>query len=188
MIPKTIIHLLSGGLDSVTMLYDLKAQGHFVHCLLFDYKQKHVRELTFAKAHCHRLGVLFTTMELPALNGLTDENWVVPNRNAIMLSLAVNVAVQAGADTITYGCNKDDADYPFPDCTLPFIQAMNKAVESAGYKIEICAPYLNKSKAWIGGFAQEIGVPIHEIWSCYRGGPIPCGTCPACIKLQSARK
>ena len=78
MIPKTIIHLLSGGLDSVTMLYDLKAQGHSIHCVLFDYKQKHVQELTFAKGHCHRLGVLFTTIELPALGGLTEGSSAKP--------------------------------------------------------------------------------------------------------------
>jgi len=167
------------------MLYDLQAQGHSVHCVLFDYKQRHVQELLFAKGHCGRLGVLYTTMELPALNGLTDESWIVPNRNAIFLSIAVNKAVEAGADTVTIGCNSDDASY-FTDCRQPFLDAMNQAVKAAGYDIEICAPYLNRSKTWIGGMAQELGVPIHEIWSCYRGGSKPCGKCPACEKLTNA--
>lgn len=185
MIPKTIIHLLSGGLDSVTLLYDLKAQGHSVHCLLFDYKQRHVQELTFAKWHCQRQQVLYTTIELPALGGLTDENWIIPNRNAIFLSVAVNVAMQAKADTVTIGCNKED-EAAFPDCRMAFIQTFNNMLTTAEIAVEVCAPYIQKSKAWIGGLAQEMGVPIHEIWTCYRGGVKPCGKCPACKKLQLA--
>lgn len=116
MLPKTIIHLLSGGLDSVTMLYDLHGKGERVHALLFDYGQKHVQELTWAKHHCQRLGIMFTTIDLPALRGseLTDGTGgvVVPNRNCILLSLAVNLAISAGADTVTYACNADDESLP----------------------------------------------------------------------------
>lgn len=188
MMPKTIIHLLSGGLDSVTMLYDLRQQGHNVHCLLFDYKQRHIQELTFAKGHCHRLGVLYTTMELPPLGGLTDDtHWIVPNRNCILLSLAVNLAVQAKAETVTIGCNKDD-EAGFPDCRMAFLQLFNTMLTAAEISVEVCAPYLDKSKAWIGGLAREMGVPTHEIWTCYRGGAKPCGECPACLKLAAALK
>lgn len=182
---KTIIHLLSGGLDSVTMLYDLHQQGHKVHCLLFDYKQQHVQELTFAKHHCRRLGVMFTTMELPRLGGLTESSWVVPNRNCVFLSLAVNLAIQAGADTVTIGCNKED-EAGFPDCRQAFLQLFNATMTTAEMPVEICAPYLDKSKAWIGGMARELGVPADQIWTCYKGGAKPCGECPACKKLQLA--
>lgn len=185
MIPKTIIHLLSGGLDSVTLLYDLKQQGHNVHCLLCDYKQRHVQELLFARGHCRRLGVLYSTRELPELGGLTDESWVVPFRNAVLISVAVNLAVKANADTVTIGCNADDAKM-FPDCRKTFIDPMNKVVKACGYDIEICAPYLGWMKWKIAAHAQEMGVPSNEIWSCYRGGTKPCGTCPACIKLKEA--
>lgn len=185
MIPKTIIHLLSGGLDSVTMLYDLKAQGQNVHCALFDYKQQHVQELTFAKEHCHRLGVLWTTVELPPLGGLTEASWIVPFRNPIMLSIAVNLAVQAKADTITIACNADDhAD--FPDCRWEVFDAMNHAAKLSGYSIEICAPYLDWPKWKISGLARELGVPTDMIWTCYKGGAKPCGECPACKKLEAA--
>lgn len=187
MIPKTIIHLLSGGLDSVIMLYDLKAQGHSIHCLLFDYRQRHKQELLWAKQHASRCGVLYTTIELPDLGGLTEQSWIVPNRNAIFLSVAVNVACKAGADTVTIGCNADDADY-FPDCRKLFLDAMNAAVKSAGYNVEICAPYLDKSKNWIGVRAKMIGVSASEIWTCYKGGEKPCGECPACEKLVIAMK
>ena len=63
MIPRTIIHLLSGGMDSVVLLYDLLDQGHEVHCLLFDYGQRHVKELDFAKWHCEHRSVLWTLVK-----------------------------------------------------------------------------------------------------------------------------
>ena len=185
MIPRTIIHLLSGGLDSVTLLYDLQSKGEKVHCLLVDYKQRHAQELTFASLHCRRLGLLWTKMEIPPLGGLTEENPVIPNRNAILLSLAVNLAVKAGADTVTIGCNAGDAAL-FPDCRPEFIAAMNSAVAAAGYRVEICAPYITKTKPWIAGMARELGVPIPETWSCYRGGAQPCGVCVACKTRQEA--
>jgi 7-cyano-7-deazaguanine synthase len=185
MIPKTIVHLLSGGLDSTTMLYDLKGQGHNVHCMLVDYRQKHVQELTFAKQHCHRLGVLFSTITIPPLGGLEDDNWIVPNRNAIMLSLAVNLAAQINADTVTIGCNKTD-EANFPDCRMAFIQLFNTMLTTAEIHVEVCAPYLDKPKAWIAGMARELGVDTSMIWTCYKGGAVPCGECPACQKLTEA--
>lgn len=187
MIPKTIIHLLSGGLDSVTMLYDFVGQKQIVHCLLFDYQQAHGRELIMARRHCERLNVPYSRITLPALGGLTDESWIVPNRNAILLSVAVNYAIEAKADVVTIGCNADDAE-AFPDCRKPFLDAMNQAVRAAGYNVEICAPYLDKKKWQIGGLAQEMHVPLAEIWTCYRGGEKPCGKCPACKKLIAALK
>ena len=183
--PKTIIHLLSGGLDSVTMLYDLKAQGHNIHCLLFDYRQRHAQELLWAKQHAGKCGVPYTTMELPELGGLTEQSWIVPNRNAVFLSVAVNVACQAKADTVTIGCNADDAE-GFPDCRQSFLSAMNAAVKAAGYDVEICAPYLRLKKWQIGGMAQAMGVKANEVWTCYRGGAKPCGECSACKKMEAA--
>ena len=185
MIPKTIIHLLSGGLDSVTMLYDLKAQGHSIHCVLFDYKQKHIKELGFAKGHCRRLSVDYTVIELPNLGGLTDESWIVPNRNMIMLSLAVNIAVKAKADTVTIGCNKDD-EAAFPDCRMAFLQLLNTTLRTAEVGVEVCAPYLDWPKWKIGAKAQEMGIPNSGTWTCYRGGERPCMECPACIKFAAA--
>jgi 7-cyano-7-deazaguanine synthase len=187
MIPKSIVHLLSGGLDSVTMLYDLHGQGHLVHCLLVDYRQRHVQELEFAKLQCRRLGVLFTRIELPSLGGLNDTDWVVPNRNAILISIAVNTAIQMNAGTVTIGCNADDAEM-FQDCRQEFLSSMNASVRSAGYDIEVCAPYIDWPKWRIGGHAKSIGVPINEVWTCYLGGEKPCGLCPACEKFKLAMK
>lgn len=187
--PQFVVHLLSGGLDSTVLLYDLVTQGCKVHCLLFDYKQQHVQELTFAKAHCHRLNLLFTTIELPMLTGssLTDGKGsvVVPFRNPILLSLAVNLAASIGADSVTIGCNADDAEM-FPDCRWAALDAMNHAIRLSGLKVEICAPYVNQRKWWIVRLGGDLKVPMNETWSCYKGGAIPCGHCLACQKREEA--
>lgn len=189
MIPKTIIHLLSGGMDSVVMLYDLLDQGHHVHCVLFDYKQRHIKELDFAKWHCQWRKVDYTLIKLPQLRGseLTDGSGgvVVPNRNAIFLAHAVNIAVAAGADTVTYACNKDD-EAAFPDCRMAFVQMFNTLLTTAEIRVEVCAPYQDWPKWKIGAKAQMMRVPLTETWSCYRGGEKPCGECPACVKREAA--
>ena len=183
---KSIVHLLSGGLDSVTMLYDLHAQDHMIHCLMVDYGQRHAQELVFAKGHCHRLGVLYTAMQIPSLGGLTEsDSWIVPNRNMVLLSLAVSLAVRAKADTVTIGCNFGDAK-GFLDCRPNFICAIKDAVRLAGYGIEVCAPYIAKAKWEIADLSKQLGVPSHELWTCYKGGARPCGECPACVKLAEA--
>ncbi len=188
-LPKTIVHLLSGGIDSVVMLYDLREQRHEVHCVLFNYKQRHVQELQWARHHCNRLKVLYTTLEIPELAGsmLTDGRGdvVVPNRNAIFLSMAVNVAVVAKAEAITFAANKDDHEI-FPDCRLEFVDAMNSAIKWAGFKIEIFAPYIDEPKWRIVAKGSELGVNFDETWSCYEGGLKPCGKCLACATRRSA--
>lgn len=189
MIPNTIVHLLSGGLDSVVMLYDLHQQGHKIHCALFDYKQRHVQELQWAKHHCRKLNLLFTTIEVPQLRGsiLTDGSGgvIVPNRNAIFLSLAVNLAVEANAPLVTFAANKDD-ESDFPDCRKSFVENYNALLKGAKISVEVCAPYLEMSKAWIARHGQNLGVKLSETWSCYKGGVQPCGECAACKKRSDA--
>lgn len=183
--PKRIIHLLSGGLDSVTLLHDILQQGHHVHCMLADYKQQHVQELTFAKGHCRKLGVSFTTTDLPKLGGLNEESWIVPNRNCILLSLATNLAVQTQSSIVTIGCNRDDRD-GFPDCRQAFLDGFNTTMKLAEIPVKVLAPYLNRRKSWIAKRAKQLDINLSQIWTCYRGGAKPCGTCPACLKLTAA--
>ncbi len=187
--PTTIIHLLSGGLDSTVLLYDLVGEGQKVHCVLFDYHQRHVQELKWATHHCDRLKVLFTELHIPELRGseLTDGlgGVVVPNRNAILLSLAVNLAVAAKAEIVTFAANKDDAEM-FPDCRPGFVEAFNSTLKAAEISIQICAPYIEKTKAWIARHGDDMGVKFEETWSCYRAGEKPCGECPACLKRKAA--
>lgn len=189
MLSRTIIHCLSGGLDSVVMLYDLHAQGHNIHCALFNYKQRHAQELLWAQCHLGRLGLLSTTIDVYQLRGskITDDTGgiVVPARNAIFLSLAANLAVAAGADTVTFAANKDDAA-EFPDCRTEFVNAFNATLKAAEIEVEVCAPYIDRPKAWIAALGHNLGVRFSETWSCYKGGIQPCGVCSACMKREAA--
>jgi 7-cyano-7-deazaguanine synthase len=190
MIPKTVLHLLSGGLDSTVLLYDLVHQGHHVHAVMFDYGQTHVAELNFAAEHCDRVGVNMTTLRLPRLRGsqLTDgavKSYVVPNRNAVLLSIAANLAVVAGAESVTFGSNMDDAE-GFPDCRRPFVDAVNRALVAAEVPVEVCAPYIDTPKTGIVAIGRALGVRMDRTWSCYSAGPEPCGSCPACQKRSAA--
>ncbi len=188
---KHIVLLLSGGLDSVVLLYYLLQLKLKVHCALFNYKQRHVQELEWAKHHCHRMNVLFTTFDLPQLRGseLTDGSGgvIVPNRNAILISHAVNLGILAGADEVVFAANADDNEV-FPDCRREFVDAYNAMLKAAGIQIVIAAPFLNRSKGWIASLGHGLGVKFNETWSCYRGGLQPCGECGACLKRAEALK
>lgn len=184
-----VVHLLSGGLDSVVMLYDLVEQGKSAHCLLFNYQQRHVKELEYALTHCARLKVAKTVHCLPQLLGseLTDGSGsvIVPARNPIMLSLAANLAVSIGSKLVTIAANKDDEE-AFPDCREAFIESFNLMLAKSNIDVQVAAPYIEKSKAWIAERAQELDVNLSETWSCYRGGDVPCGECAACLKRNAA--
>lgn len=189
MIPKYIINLLSGGFDSVIGLHYLLNQGHKVHNLIIEYGQRHVQETVWAKHHSLKTGCLHTTLSLPQLRGseLTDGTGgvVVPGRNAIFLSHGVNLAVAAGADTVTYFCNADD-EAVFPDCRARFVEAYNAMLRASEINIEVCAPFVHMAKWQIGDLGRQMGVNFNETWSCYKGGKEPCGECLACKTREKA--
>lgn len=170
-------------------LYDMVAQGHLVHAAIVHYGQAHDHETQWAIHHCRRLNVIYTTFDIPKLKGslLTDGvgTVVVPGRNAIFLSLAVNLAVAAKSESVVYFCNKDD-EAMFPDCRMEFIQAFNHLLLMQELSVEVCAPYLDKSKWEIADLGRQLGVSFEETWSCYKGGREPCGECPACLKRKEA--
>ena len=193
-------------MDSTVLLYSLIADGHKVHCLHIDYGQRHVQELVFARHHCHRLKVNYTTLQIPPLKGsfLTDGKGgnIVPFRNAIFLAHAVNLAVEAEAEWITMGCNQED-ESAFPDCRMAFMQAFNQLLMMSGpMPCEVVAPFIQKSKAWIVAKGKELGVELPQTWSCYWGGEQPCPKktdcngdplkpdewCDACRKREAAFK
>jgi 7-cyano-7-deazaguanine synthase len=189
---KHIIHCLSGGMDSVVMLYDLRRQGCQIHCAIFDYGQNmYYQESAFARDHAERLKLLCTINSIPKLrgSGLTDEKggWIVPNRNAILLGIAVNLAVAAGAEAVTFAANAED-ESEFPDCRMAFVQTFNNMLRTAEIGVEVCAPYIDKSKKWIAARGRELGVNLSETWSCYLGGVEHCGQCAACKKREAALK
>lgn len=192
-LPKCVILLLSGGLDSTTLLYDLHRQGVYVHSLIFDYGQRHMREVGFARYHCDLLKLPFTIVELHRIKGLFQHSAltdgagsvIVPNRNAVFLNIAASIAMSAGAETVCIGCNADDAEN-FPDCTPHFIDAVQTTLMRASVPVEIAAPYINKTKHEIAAFAKAFSLEVEMTYSCYEGYSEPCGKCLACQKREEA--
>lgn len=189
-----VVLLASGGLDSTVVAAMHPGALH----LSVDYGQRHaVRELLAARnvarhyeAEQHRLRIPDLARHLPsALTGnsgaLTGAPTVVPNRNAILIALAVGVAQAHGADTVLIGCNADDhADYP--DCRPAFITATSEAARLAT-GVHVRAPLTYMSKPQIGALARQLDVPVHLTWSCYAGlASGPCGDCGACQQRERA--
>lgn len=203
------IVLLSGGLDSSTVLALAKERGFDVVALTFDYGQKHKRELNSSrkmarhfKAKEHiivplRLGELLRSsltresMSIP--ENRTEEEILsgvpstyVPSRNIIFLSIAASIAESRGAEAIFIATNSVDFS-GYPDCTAEFMSAFQRTLDVGtkagreGRGIRIEAPILTKSKGDIVREAIRLKVPMEDTWSCYKGGVKACGKCDSCL-------
>lgn len=197
------ILLFSGGLDSTTLLYKLRPN---VQAILFNYGQKHVKELEHAKRTCEGAGVEYTVADVSAIKPLiakgsqsgseevpdghyaeeSMKTTVVPNRNMIMLAIATGFAITQGADYVyTAVHNGDHAIYP--DCRSEFIAAVNRATLLCDWhKVGVYAPFVWMSKAEIVKLGDELGVPWQETWSCYKGKELHCGKCGTCTERKEA--
>jgi len=201
---KKAIILLSGGLDSATTLFYAKTKGFNCHCLIFDYGQRHRRELRHAVkvAQAAKCDYKIVKISLPWLgSSLLDRSQklprravidpkeipstYVPARNIIFLSFAASFAEAAGAQTIFIGANA--VDYSgYPDCRPDFLNAFQNALRKGmktgvrGKAIVIKAPLLKKTKAQIVKLGRQLHVPFELTWSCYQGSLKPCGTCDSC--------
>lgn len=201
-----IVLLLSGGLDSATALYELKAAGHEVIGLGIDYGQRHAKELDAARAIAARADVQFEiadlsliqkfiagssqTSNIPVPEGHYTENsmklTVVPNRNMIMLSVATGWAVNMRAEAVAYAAHAGDHTI-YPDCRPEFIKAMNIAMNLCDWhQVELLTPFENSSKAEIVTRATKLGVPLDLTWSCYKGTDLHCGKCGTCVERKEA--
>lgn len=197
MLPTTIVHLLSGGLDSTVLAYDLVKQGVLVHAVLFNYGQIHVKELQYARRHCEALRIEKTEVELFRIKGLflknalvdgTQPDLVVPYRNGVMLSIAAAIAASNNVQMVSYACNKDD-QAEFPDCRWEFVESQNATLKASKTDVEVVAPYIGLTKWQIVQRAKEIGAPWEDTWSCYNPfNEQPCGKCSACNKRKEAIK
>ena len=201
---KRAVVLLSGGLDSATTLYLARNQGFKCLCLIFDYHQRHRRELNSAKriAKKARCKYFLIKVNLPWKgSALLDRRIAIPRnrriirdtipptyvpaRNTIFLSFALSFAESINAKVIFMGANAIDFS-GYPDCRPNYIKEFNRLAKLAtktgieGCTIKISAPLINKSKAQIIKLGQRLGVPYELTWSCYRGGNSPCGECDSC--------
>jgi len=199
-VPKRILVLHSGGMDSTVCLYAAHAAGHEVVSLGIDYGQRLGVEMMFAERQCQELGVRREVVrvswakpdrEIPLKRDVREMRETVssaflPGRNVVFLSLACAHAAGIGAEEIQIGLNCVDFS-GYPDCTVEFFESFRAMIKIANPEAPaLKAPLLNMSKVEIADKARELGIGEWDTWSCYRpqlieGSVDPCGVCDACL-------
>lgn len=212
--PKTTkaVILLSGGLDSATILAIAKEAGRDCFCLTFDYGQRHQREIEAAKALAGWAGASheILSFKLPwkgsalldegiglpkdrALEEMSQEipATYVPARNTLFLSFAASWAETIGASWIYFGANAIDYS-GYPDCRQGYLLAFQRLLALGtksgvqGQTVEILVPLINKTKVDIVRWGIRLGVPYELTWSCYEGKTAPCQRCDSCLLRAKA--
>lgn len=202
---KDAVIILSGGMDSVTMLYDY--QERIAVAISFDYGSNHnAKEIPFAQLHCRRLGIEHLVIPLEFIHRYFDssllqgaeaipeghyaadnmKSTVVPFRNAIMLSVAVGLAESRHLNYVMMANHGGDHTI-YPDCRPEFVKAFSDAAVAGTYeKVEVWAPYTMLTKVDIAKRGKELGIDYSETWSCYKGGDVHCGRCGTCMERKEA--
>ncbi len=202
---KDSVIIVSGGMDSVTLLYEYK--DRIALGISFDYGSNHnSKEIPFAKLHCERLGIKHITIPLDFMHQYfkssllegadaipeghyEDENMkstVVPFRNGIMLAIAAGIAESNGLSNVMIANHGGDHAI-YPDCRPEFISAMSQATKAGSYNgVTVLAPYTNISKSDIARHGKALGIDYTETWSCYKGGKKHCGKCGTCVERKEA--
>lgn len=202
---KDSIIILSGGLDSTTMLYDYA--DSIALALSFDYGSNHnKKELAFAAYHCNQLGIEHIIIPLEFIHqyfhssllsgaeaipeGQYDDesmrSTVVPFRNGIMLAIAAGMAEDRRLARILMANHSGDHAI-YPDCRPEFVQALAAAVQAGTYNgVELFTPYTHWTKTDIARRGKELGIDYSKTWSCYKGGEKHCGKCGTCTERRQA--
>ena len=207
------VAIVSGGLDSVTMLYHLYDNGMRPYVLSFDYNQKHAKELDFARLAAERLGLSWTLIDLSSVGELlagassslvndsvavpeghyaadTMKATVVPNRNMMMAAIATSVCIAQDGYWVAAGPHNGDAAI-YPDCRPVFWHSLEDSIRRAnegflpiGWHFKL--PFIYASKGDIALEAKRLKVPVELTWSCYKGGDRHCGRCGTCVERLEA--
>jgi 7-cyano-7-deazaguanine synthase len=210
---SNILVLLSGGMDSATLLWYAKENFKDVYAISFDYGQKHVVELRYAKEIAmlkavknhfvvkipHYKEINFGSALLQVSNkDIPKESYqedvpvtYVPMRNLTFLAIASGIADELGIENIGIAVHAIDA--PYPDCRPEFISAAEAAINAGSSfvvktkkRIHVYAPFLGFSKKDIAKLGKSLGVPFEKTYSCYEGTEPPCGECATCIQRKQA--
>ena len=203
---QKVVVIYSGGMDSFTVLHKAIKDGCEVYALSFNYGQRHSKELEYAARVCANLNINHKIVDISSINQLVGgsaltsdvdvpeghyeepsmQTTVVPNRNMILLSLAVGYAVSLDASKVYYGAHSGDHAI-YPDCRPEFVIKMNEVCQIANYDpVDIHAPYLNNSKIDILTDGLKMGLDYSQTWTCYNGREKACGKCGACQERLEA--
>lgn len=199
--------LLSGGMDSVTALWEARQSHEVTSVLSFDYGSKHAaRELTCATAQCAALGLPHRIIALPFIQETFSSHLlsgggeipeghyaedsmkqtVVPFRNGILLAIAAGYAESTGASGLVIAAHSGDHAI-YPDCRPGFMRAMSEAIAEGTYaQLEIVAPFLHATKADIVRRGLALGIDYRQTYSCYKGEAQHCGRCGTCVERREA--
>ncbi|MBQ8463202.1 MAG: 7-cyano-7-deazaguanine synthase QueC [Prevotella sp.] len=202
---KDSILILSGGVDSTTLLYDY--QERIALAVTFDYGSKHnASEIPFARLHCQRLGIehlviplqfMAQYFESSLLQGGEDipeghyaednmKSTVVPFRNGIMLSVAVGLAESRGLQYVMMANHSGDHTV-YPDCRPEFVEAFDRTASAGTFNgVRLLSPYTHLTKGQIARRGAQLGIDYSETWSCYKGGQHHCGRCGTCVERREA--
>jgi 7-cyano-7-deazaguanine synthase len=202
-----IVLVYSGGLDSTVLLYHLLHEGHRVKALSVNYGQRHARELDAAGAivgsvgvehrviDCTSLGTLFSgsaltnaTAEVPLVDydAASMQMTTVPNRNMLLLALALSWAAQLHFDAAAFAAHAGMTT-TYPDCRPAFVEAMDRAAGEADWRrLRVLAPFVTWTKTQVVRRGAELHVPFGQTWSCYVGDPRHCGQCGTCRDRRHA--
>ena len=202
------IVLLSGGIDSTTAFYQALDEVKVAMAISFDYGQRHRVELTYAHKTARKEGIPHEIIDMTSIGRLlqgsalsdpdnvevpdghyaeeTMKQTIVPNRNTIMLSMAVGAAIGIGAGQVWAAMHA--GDHPiYPDCRPEFIDKLNElipiATESA---VVVVTPFIDITKQEIIRKGFRLGIDFSATWSCYKGGKIHCGRCGTCVERAEA--
>lgn len=179
--------LYSGGVDSTTLLWDLRSQKDPVLALGFDYGQGHRIELDVAERLAARAGAAFRRVVVPSLGGPAPRPHgpatIVPNRNMVMLSAALAVAVSERYSRVAMAIHAGDS-LIYPDCRPEWVGHAQKLCLMWG--VDLATPYLHLGKAEIVARGRLLGAPLEDTYSCYAGGENPCWRCGACVSRAEA--
>lgn len=212
---KKCVLLLSGGMDSVSLLHHAINELAYeeVYTLSFNYGQKHSRELEeatwnsqkFPQVKEHRVldlqfmreilqgtsSLVGDQIEVPDLDSIKEGDLdqpvtYVPNRNMMLLSLAASYAESCQCTEVFYGAQAQD-EYGYWDCTKEFLDKMNQVLSlNRRDSVEIKAPFVNKNKSEVVSIGHRCGVDFKRTWTCYKGGAVICNTCPSCVERAGA--
>ena len=206
-IKQKVVVLVSGGMDSVTALYDATRKHDVIAGVSFNYGAKHNdKEIPFAACHCQKLGIQHIVISLNFINQLfksdllksggdvpeghyeelTMKQTVVPFRNGIMMSIVAGYAESEGARGLVIAAHSGDHAI-YPDCREDFMKAMGEAIRLGTYEqVEVIRPFIAMSKANIAKRGQELDVDFSQTWSCYKGTDVHCGKCGTCVERREA--
>lgn len=204
---KKVVVILSGGMDSTTLLYKVLSEfPKEVRAISFNYGQKHRIELQSARKTCEKLNINHKIIDISVIkdvvsnSALTSEmampegeydgenmkQTVVPNRNMIMASMAIAYAVNEEYDVVALGVHAGDHTI-YPDCRPVFIELLDRIAQVANFRpIEVYAPFLHIDKGDIAILGKDLGVDYLSTLTCYRGEYPPCGKCGSCQERKYA--